>query len=130
MKTKLLTLFLVGLLAVSCRTDGDSGNSGSGNKINPPSWIIGKWKQNDYTETVITFSKGDIVIDNGISVAHTKPIADLGGYSQTSSGDTFTFTTQVQSLNITYRFKKQTSTKMISDLGLGEDSMDFEFIKQ
>ena len=61
-----------------------------------------------------------------------KPIADLGAYSQTSSDTEFTFTTSMQNLTQTYKFKKVTSTKILFDHGLGGNdySMWSEMIKQ
>lgn len=137
MKTKFILLLLIGFLFASCRSDDnnltDNNNSnGNSNTINPPAWIKGKWKLQDGYESYYTFTNNDIIIQNAGMTTNLKPVADLGVYSQTSSDTEFTYSMSMSTLNIvtyTYKYKKVSSTKILTDLGLG-GTPDFELIKQ
>lgn len=133
MKKNYVYLLLgVFLILFSCRSESGSDNQSNGSKINPPAWIKGTWKlQADYDQTY-TFTNNDIIIKTAGMTTNIKPIADLGAYSQTSSDTEFTFTTSMQNLTQTYKFKKVTSTKILFDHGLGGNdySMWSEMIKQ
>ena len=121
MKKTLLLLIISVFSFISCRADITDNSNQNGNKINPPSWIIGKWKLDSDTNSFYTFKQGDIIIESlGMSTS-LKTTADLGGYSQTSSDAEFTFTLTMQSYSQTYKFKKITNTQIKGDLGLGGD---------
>ena len=116
----LLFIFSVFSLT-SCRSDRNDSVNTTATKINPPSWIIGKWKLDSDTNSFYTFKQGDIIIESlGMSTS-LKTTADLGGYSQTSSDTEFTYTLTMQSYSQTYKFKKITNTQIKGDLGLGGD---------
>ena len=116
----LLFIFSVFSLT-SCRSDSNDSVNTTATKINPPSWIIGKWKLDSDTNSFYTFKQGDIIIESlGMSTS-LKTTADLGGYSQTSSDTEFTYTLTMQSYSQTYKFKKITNTQIKGDLGLGGD---------
>ena len=121
MKKTLLLLIISVFLFISCRADITDNSNQNGNKINPPSWIIGKWKLDSDINSFYTFKQGDIIIESlGMSTS-LKTTADLGGYSQTSSDTEFTYTLTMQSYSQTYKFKKITNTQIKGDLGLGGD---------
>lgn len=128
---KLLLIFTLLFIFIACRQDSENTeNYGSSTRINPPAWIQGKWAlDSDY---YYTFTKNDIIIQVGGMTTNIKPIADLGGYSQTSSDTEFSFSFHLFNQIQTYRFKKISSTKIIYDLGLGmeDEDMWMELTKQ
>jgi hypothetical protein len=117
---KLFLLLAISLLLLSCsRNDNDSNTSTNGNKINPPSWIIGKWTSylDGTAYQSFTFSSSDIIMSMGGYSQSYKYIADNGGYSQTSSDNEFVFTLSSGGISQTYKFKKVSSTKLNFDNG-------------
>ena len=116
----LLFIFSVFSLT-SCRSDSNDSVNTTATKINPPSWILGKWRLDSDTNSFYTFKQGDIIIESMGMSTSLKTTADLGGYSQTSSDAEFTFTLTMQSYSQTYKFKKITNTQIKGDLGLGGD---------
>ena len=126
---KLLFLLAFLILLLSCsRNESDNNTSTNGNKINPPSWIIGKWTSylDGTAYQSFTFSSSDIVMTIGGYSQSYKYIADNGGYSQTSSDNEFVFTLTSGGISQTYKFKKVSSTKLNFDNGTGIT----EFTKQ
>ena len=118
------TYFLFILLAFvmfSCRSESNDSSISSANKINPPSWIIGKWKLDSDINSFYTFKQGDIIIESMGMTTSLKSTADLGGYSQTSSDTEFTYTLKMQNYSQTYKFKKVNNAQIKGDLGLGGD---------
>lgn len=124
---KVVLIITLLFISISCRTD----NSAKPDKviIDPPSWIIGKWKITNGSDYTYTFMKGDILIHAAGMPINVKPIADVGQYAQTSSDENFTFTLHPNGLTQTFRFRKISSTKIVSDLGL-YDGLLYEFTKQ
>ena len=117
---KLFLLLAFSILLLSCsRNDNDSNTNTNGNKINPPSWIIGKWTS--YFDSTAyqsyTFTSSDIVMSIGGYSQSYKYIADNGGYSQTASDTEFVFTLTSGGISQTYKFKKVSSTKLNFDNG-------------
>ncbi|MDC8104770.1 hypothetical protein MTQ00_09475 [Chryseobacterium sp. B21-037] len=133
MKKLLFTLSLAVLPLFSCSSsDNDEQTTNpttiNNSKINPPSWIMGKWTSylGGTAYQSYTFSNGDIVMSmSGYSQSY-KYIADNGGYSQTSSDTEFTFTLANGGVSQTFKFKKVTATKLNFDNGNGIT----EFIKE
>ena len=117
---KLLLLLVFSILLLSCsRNDNDSNTNTNGNKINPPSWIIGKWTSylDGTAYQSYTFTSSDIVMSIGGYSQSYKYIADNGGYSQTASDTEFVFTLTSGGISQTYKFKKLSSTKLNFDNG-------------
>ncbi|SNV41452.1 Uncharacterised protein [Chryseobacterium taklimakanense] len=126
---KIIFFIIMIFVYISCSDESRSDVVDNKSQINPPSWIIGKWKLNSGAEYSYTFVNGDIIINSaGISMS-IKPVADVGKYSQTSTDTSFTFTLHNTAAGDTYRFRKVSSTKLVSDLGLG-GGYDYEFVKQ
>ncbi len=125
----ILVLTILAMLS-SCRNENESSDSANTNKINPPTWIKGKWKS-DYDQ-YYNFTNNDIIIQFGGITSNIKPIADLGGYSQTSTDSEFTYTLHQLNITYTYKFKKINSTKILFDDGLGGNDYEMwsEWIKQ
>ena len=129
MKKLIFFILAISIVLVACRNDNESDNQTNSTKINPPNWIKGKWKLPVDYEYYHTFTNNDIIFQSAGMTTNIKLIADLGAYSQTSSDTEFTFTTSMPSLSQTYKYKKVSSTKILTDLGLG-GTPDIELIKQ
>ena len=129
MKKLIFFILAISIVLVACRNDNESDNQTNSTKINPPNWIKGKWKLPVDYEYYHTFTNNDLIFQSAGMTTNIKLIADLGAYSQTSSDTEFTFTTSMPSLSQTYKYKKVSSTKILTDLGLG-GTPDIELIKQ
>lgn len=134
MKKLIFTLSLAVLPLFSCSSsDNDEENNTqtvvNNNKINPPSWIIGKWNSNNGVPSFYTFTSNDIVLSLGGYSQSYKYIADNGGYSQTSNDTQFTFTIGGAvngGISHTYTFNKLSATKM----NVSDGNSISEFIKE
>ena len=117
---KLFLLLTFSILMLSCsRSDNESNTNTNGNKINPPSWIIGKWTSylNGTAYQSFTFTSSDIIMSMGGYSQSYKYVAENGGYSQTVSDTEFVFTLTSGGISQTYKFKKVSSTKLNFDNG-------------
>lgn len=122
------TLMMFALILQSCRNDDNSNQQANGSRINPPAWIQGKWYVDN--ELIYTFTSNDIIIHSGGVATNIKPIADLGAYSQTSSDSEFSYTLhQLPNVTYTYKFRKVSSIKIVTDMGLSSD-LDIELVKK
>lgn len=119
------------LLSCSSSSDDDVANPANNNKINPPTWIKGKWTSylGGTAYQSYTFTNNDITMTMGGYSQSYKYIADNGGYSQTSSDTQFTFTLGGAingGISSTFKFNKVNATKLNFDNG----NSITEFIKE
>lgn len=126
-KSIYLFVLFISIFFNSCSRDDTSEI----NKISPPAWIKGVWVEDFLKQDQFTFTDDDIIITSAGASTSLKPIAEQGNYSQTSSNTEFSYSINFSSTRFTYKFKKVSNTKIIGDLGTGENEADWaEFIKQ